>query len=125
MKELELLKEDKIGEYVKVARKNKKLTQSDLGKLIDMTKQGVSKIELNGQVGNCYRERLNLVLGIKIPLKQKKVYISKKGREAIIFGRWLLKHCTPVYEGQFLTWAYGEGKYVDTKELYDIFKSGQ
>ena len=40
--------------------------------------------------------------------------------EAIKFGRWLLKNCKPVFDGDFLCWEY-ENKTYDTHELYYIF----
>ena len=39
----------------------------------------------------------------------------------IKFGRWLLKYCEPVHDGQYLTWVFN-GIFKDTYELYDEYK---
>ncbi len=52
----------------------------------------------------------------------KKKFTPKELSDSVQFGRWLLKNCSPVFEGEFLTWSYGEGKHKDTLELYLIFK---
>jgi hypothetical protein len=40
--------------------------------------------------------------------------------QAIKFGRWLLLHATPAWEGNLLCWEY-LGKNYNTAEIYKIF----
>lgn len=45
---------------------------------------------------------------------------SDNKSQAILFGRWILKHAESTVEGQFFCWKYNNKTY-DTAELYEEY----
>ena len=66
---------------------------------------------------NRFWQMVNRILADRSNRQVKRMVINTSDCTAVIFGRWLLKHCEPVWDGNALTWKYG-GDLIDTLELF-------
>ncbi len=72
------------GDRVKKLRKKVNISQKDLGEKIDMTKQGISRIE-NGEPGNTRIRKHNLI-PLSIALECKELYLTGETDEVLGTG---------------------------------------
>jgi transcriptional regulator with XRE-family HTH domain len=71
------------GQLIKAKRKELKLSQTELGLKLGITKEGISKMEIMGYASNSTRILLNQILGINLPLRINKTPISGIRKEAL------------------------------------------
>ena len=75
----------------------------------------IEKGEINQNQSN---EKLNA------SIKFLNINPDKNLPHPIKFGRWLLKHTVPVWDGGFLCWKYNR-EFKNTDELFEIFIEGE
>ena len=78
------------GDRVKKRRKEIELSQRDLGDKVDMTKQGISRIE-NGEPGNTRMRKHNLI-PLSIALKCSEFYLTGETDEVLGTGKTVIKN---------------------------------
>jgi transcriptional regulator with XRE-family HTH domain len=77
------MEEKRIGELIRLKRKELGLSQFELGRMVNITKGGVSKLELTGYASNELRIKVSEILKIDFPLKpipEYKKYVPLKKR---------------------------------------------